>query len=86
MILAINKLAVSVTLLSKLCSYIAQCFFVAMRNPLIKISVLFLFLFAFSSCYRMAHVFYNPDMCSTDKKRKGNFKQKDMDRRAKSKK
>ncbi len=38
-----------------------------------------------SSCGAIAHVFYDKnDICSQDKTRKGNFKQKDIDRREKS--
>jgi hypothetical protein len=55
-----------------------------MKGTLTKISFLLLFTLALSSCHRMAHIFYNPDMCRADKSRKGKFKQKDKDRRAKS--
>tara|TARA_B100000809_G_scaffold194419_1_gene193617 strand:- start:2255 stop:2428 length:174 start_codon:yes stop_codon:yes gene_type:complete len=49
-----------------------------------KISILLLLVWTLTSCHQIANVFYNPDMCKAEKKRKGKFKQKDMDRRAKS--
>jgi hypothetical protein len=55
-----------------------------MKSYFIKIATLILFVFLLSSCHKIANIFYNPDMCKAEKKRKGNFKQKDMDRRAKS--
>ena len=55
-----------------------------MKNHFVKLCFLLLFAFTVSACHKMAHAFYNPDMCKPGKKRKGNFKQKDIDRRAKS--